>query len=197
MRRVLPESEFAPWFARFLPQVELEVTEVTHVTDGKLWHLAGLNLSRAWMLEGVLTRLPAQDARREQLKALAGRLRETGLKAISGGALRGRALAGELCGVPGERAGDSLGFACGHGWALQRVSAPFGARGNESPGGVGKRTPPTPPYLVSSSSGAGTGSISRHPLPEWRPGIESPAEMIRREPLYSSGDFAGQAGRPV
>jgi hypothetical protein len=82
MRRVLPPAEFAAWFSAFLPRVDLEPTRVADVTDGKLYHLAGLNLSRAWMIEGILSRLPAGDARRGALEALAGRLRQAGLDSI-------------------------------------------------------------------------------------------------------------------
>src|SRR4029077_2555146 len=82
VRRILPEAEFAQWFTDFLPQVDLEPTRITDVTDGKLYHLAGLNLSRAWMLEGIVSKLPAADARREPLTALARRLRATGLDSI-------------------------------------------------------------------------------------------------------------------
>src|SRR5664279_1259340 len=82
MRRVLPAGEFAPWFSAFLPRVNLEPTRVADLTDGKLYHLAGLNLSRAWMLEGILSRLPAADPRRGSLTALAGRLKQTGLDSI-------------------------------------------------------------------------------------------------------------------
>ncbi|HEV3199089.1 MAG TPA: DUF2891 domain-containing protein, partial [Bryobacteraceae bacterium] len=70
MRRVLPGDQFAQWFTEFLPHVELEPTRVTDVTDGKLYHLAGLNLSRAWMLEGIVSKLGAGDARRAPLTAL-------------------------------------------------------------------------------------------------------------------------------
>ena len=82
VRRILPEAEFARWFTAFLPQVDLEPTRVTDVTDGKLYHLAGLNLSRAWMLEGIVSKLPATDARRKPLTALAQRLRQAGLDSI-------------------------------------------------------------------------------------------------------------------
>jgi hypothetical protein len=84
IRRILPPGEFAPWFAAFLPRVNLEPTRVTDVTDGKLWHLAGLNLSRAWMLDGILSKLPAAEARRKSLEALAGKLRQAGLESIKG-----------------------------------------------------------------------------------------------------------------
>jgi hypothetical protein len=84
MRRVLPAAEFAPWFSAFLPRVDLEPTRVADVTDGKLYHMAGLNLSRAWMLEGILSRLPASDARHGALTALAERLKQAGLDSITG-----------------------------------------------------------------------------------------------------------------
>ncbi len=82
VRRILPHDEFAAWFTAFLPSVDLEPTRVTDVTDGKLYHLAGLNLSRAWMIEGVLSKLPKQDTRRPHLTALAGKLRQAGLESI-------------------------------------------------------------------------------------------------------------------
>jgi Protein of unknown function (DUF2891) len=82
VRRILPSSEFAQWLSAFLPPVDLEPTSVTDFTDGKLYHLAGLNLSRAWMLEGMVSKLPASDARRSQFTALAGRLRQAGLESI-------------------------------------------------------------------------------------------------------------------
>ena len=58
VRRILPPAEFARWFTAFLPRVDLEPTLVSDVTDGKAYHLAGLNLSRAWMLEGIVSKLP-------------------------------------------------------------------------------------------------------------------------------------------
>jgi hypothetical protein len=84
VRRILPQAEFAQWFTAFLPRVDLEPTRVMDVTDGKLYHLAGLNLSRAWMLEGIVSKLPASDPRPKPLTALAGKLRETGLDSIKG-----------------------------------------------------------------------------------------------------------------
>jgi hypothetical protein len=82
VRRILPQTEFAAWFAAFLPRVDLEPTRVADMTDGKLYHLAGLNLSRAWMLEGIVSKLPAADARCKQLTALAGKLKQAGLESI-------------------------------------------------------------------------------------------------------------------
>jgi hypothetical protein len=82
VRRVLPPAEFAAWLARFLPRIGLEPTRVTDVTDGKLYHLAGLNLSRAWMLEGIAAGLPEGHPRRAPLGKLAARLAEAGFAAI-------------------------------------------------------------------------------------------------------------------
>jgi hypothetical protein len=52
------------------------------VTDGRLYHLAGLNLSRAWMLEGIVSKLPPADPRAQSLTALAGKLKQAGLDSI-------------------------------------------------------------------------------------------------------------------
>jgi hypothetical protein len=84
VRRILPPAEFARWFTAFLPRVDLEPTRVADPADGKLYHLAGLNLSRAWMLEGIVSGLPGDDARRAPLIALAGGLCEAGLESIRG-----------------------------------------------------------------------------------------------------------------
>jgi hypothetical protein len=84
VRRVLPPAEFGRWFAAFLPRVDLEPTLVSDVTDGKAYHLAGLNLTRAWMLEGIVSKLPTADLRRKAMTALAGTLKATGLESIKG-----------------------------------------------------------------------------------------------------------------
>jgi hypothetical protein len=80
MRRILPPAEFAKWFDAFLPRVDLAPTHVTDVTDGKLYHLAGLNLSRAWMLEGIASQLPGERGR--PLRTLASELGAAGLESI-------------------------------------------------------------------------------------------------------------------
>jgi len=54
MRRVLAPSEFAAWFKAFLPDASpLQPVSSPDPSDGKLAHLDGLNLSRAWMLRAV------------------------------------------------------------------------------------------------------------------------------------------------
>jgi hypothetical protein len=57
---------------------------VTDKTDGKLAHLDGLNLSRAWMLEGIASGLPANDPRRGALVATADAHAASGLAAVTG-----------------------------------------------------------------------------------------------------------------
>jgi hypothetical protein len=91
MRRVLAPPAFADWLRAFLPGIPidgsaawLEPAVVTDPSDPKLAHLDGLNLSRAWMLDGVLSGLPPGDARRAALHAAADRHREAGLKAVTG-----------------------------------------------------------------------------------------------------------------
>jgi hypothetical protein len=85
VRRVLPAPEFAAWLRQFLPGgVTLEPEVVTDPTDGKLAHLDGLNLSRAWMLDGIASGLPADDARLEAIRAAASAHRAAGLKSVTG-----------------------------------------------------------------------------------------------------------------
>jgi hypothetical protein len=52
--------------------------------DPKLAHLDGLNLSRAWMLEGIVSGLPPGDPRAASLAAAAAQHREAGLRAVTG-----------------------------------------------------------------------------------------------------------------
>ncbi|HUR22110.1 MAG TPA: DUF2891 domain-containing protein [Vicinamibacterales bacterium] len=91
MRRVLPPAEFAAWLTRFLPRLPstnsgawLPIGVVTDKSDGKLAHLDGLNLSRAWMLEGIAAGLPASDLRRRALLAAAQTHAGSGLAAVTG-----------------------------------------------------------------------------------------------------------------
>jgi len=97
MRRVLSQEEFAKWLKEFLPQIPatrsgsetvtanwLPVTVSPDPSDPKLAHLDGLNLSRAWMLEGIASALPADDLRRHALTAAADEHRRAGLAAVTG-----------------------------------------------------------------------------------------------------------------
>jgi hypothetical protein len=84
MRRVLPKRDFAAWLTKFLPRLAIEPAVVTDPSDPKLAHLDGLNLSRAWMLEGIAAGLPDGDSRVRMIQALAERHRHAGLRAVTG-----------------------------------------------------------------------------------------------------------------
>lgn len=91
MRRVLSREAFADWLGAFMPDLPrsadaswLEPGVVTDAADGKLAHLDGLNISRAWMLEGILSALSEDDPRRPALRAAADRHRDLGLAAVTG-----------------------------------------------------------------------------------------------------------------
>ena len=91
MRRVRETAEFADWLRALLsgipvdgdPAGWLEPAVVSDASDGKLVHLDGLNLSRAWMLEGIARALPGADPRRSALRAAAREHREAGLAAVT------------------------------------------------------------------------------------------------------------------
>ena len=107
MRRVLPPAEFAAWLTTFLPRLPttnsgawLPIGVVTDKTDGKLAHLDGLNLSRAWMLEGIAAGLPSGDPRRRALMAAAAHACRRRTRRRDRRALRRRALARQLRHLP-------------------------------------------------------------------------------------------------
>ncbi|MEO1729594.1 MAG: DUF2891 domain-containing protein [Pseudomonadota bacterium] len=90
MRRVLSEADYAQWLGRFMPQIPtdgsagwLEPGVVLDASDGKLVHLDGVNLSRAWALEGIASALPQNDARIPALLAAAAVHKDTGIAAVS------------------------------------------------------------------------------------------------------------------
>jgi hypothetical protein len=92
MRRVLPPAEFAPWLARFLPDLArgepkslLTPATVTDRTDPQLVHLDGLNLSRAWCLRHLAAALPEADPARPVLNVAAARHAEAGLRHVASG----------------------------------------------------------------------------------------------------------------
>ncbi len=96
MRRVLSKARFAEWLGSFLPAIPadgssrwIEPAVVTDPGDPKLAHLDGLNLSRAWMLDGIIAGLPPTDPRRASLQAVASKHREAGLKAVTGARYEG------------------------------------------------------------------------------------------------------------
>lgn len=91
MRRVLEKEDYARWFTGFMPSMPvdgssdwLQLAIVTDPTDGKLAHLDGLNISRAWMLEGMASGLPAQDPRLGALLGSAAIHKKSGLASVTG-----------------------------------------------------------------------------------------------------------------
>jgi len=96
MRRVLDQKKYSAWLEGFFPELEnghlgnlLRPTHVSDVTDGRLVHLAGLNLSRAWTLEGIASALPEDDKRRVFLDRAAQSHREVGLEYVFSGHFEG------------------------------------------------------------------------------------------------------------
>jgi hypothetical protein len=96
MRRVLTPGDFAAWFARFLPRLAegqpetlFTPAKVSDRGDGKIAHLDGVNLSRAWCWRGVA-------------RALAG---EGPIAALAAAAAEGH-LAASLAHVSGDYMGE-------------------------------------------------------------------------------------------
>ena len=71
MRRVLDAADFSSWLDRFLPRLAdrepgtlFKPAIVSDRSDGKIAHLDGLNLSRAWCWRSIASSWPASDPRR-------------------------------------------------------------------------------------------------------------------------------------
>jgi hypothetical protein len=90
MRRVLTRAEFSQWLDGFIPGLATSSSDwlrpavVADPTDGKLAHLDGLNLSRAWMLNGIISALPDSDPRVKLLRSVADEHSRDGLKSVTG-----------------------------------------------------------------------------------------------------------------
>ena len=90
MRRVLPSLEFAEWLGKFMPQISasgaawLQPVLSPDRSDPKLAHLDGLNLSRAWMLNGIAAALPRNDKRLPAIEVAASSHTQAGLAAVTG-----------------------------------------------------------------------------------------------------------------
>ena len=96
MRRVLPIAEFAEWFHKFLPGLEagepkslLTPAIVSDRTDGKLVHLDGLNLSRAWCMRSIASALSDDDPAGLLLRTAAQLHAEDGLAHVTSGNYEG------------------------------------------------------------------------------------------------------------
>ena len=76
MAHVMPREEFVSWLAAFLPQAArgepatlFTPATVSDRTDGKIAHLDGLNLSRAWCWRRIVAEVPPADPLRERARA--------------------------------------------------------------------------------------------------------------------------------
>ena len=92
MRRVMDRVEFTKWFREFLPDLYrgaperlLEPAAVTDRTDGRLVHLDGLNLSRAWCMQSIVGALPNDSPEQARLASAARRHAEVGLRHVASG----------------------------------------------------------------------------------------------------------------
>jgi hypothetical protein len=91
MRRVLDPAAFSRWLTTFMPGIPnspradwLTPAVVTNRSDPKLAHLDGLNLSRAWMLEGIASGLVPGDRRKPVLIDAAKRHAGAALPQVTG-----------------------------------------------------------------------------------------------------------------
>lgn len=83
MRKVLPKGEYLQWLKQFLPSLYetdffLSPVRVSDRSDGKLVHLDGLNLSRAWCLYAI----SGSDKSLSHLKKIADNHLEAALSTI-------------------------------------------------------------------------------------------------------------------
>jgi len=91
MRRVLSPEDFSMWFAEFLPNAAhgapatlFAPATVSDRTDGKIAHLDGLNLSRAWCWRLIVDGLPDSDPLRARAEDTIARHLENALAHIAG-----------------------------------------------------------------------------------------------------------------
>lgn len=91
LRRLLPADAFAAWFDRFLPRLSeghpatlFMPAIATDRSDGKIAHLDGLNLSRAWCLRALADALPPGDPRLSPMREAADRHIEIAMLHLAG-----------------------------------------------------------------------------------------------------------------
>jgi hypothetical protein len=91
MRRVLEPGDFPTWFDRFLPRAALgqpatlfAPATVSDRSDGKIAHLDGLNLSRAWCWRAIAAALPAGHPAAPVARAAADRHLAASLPHVAG-----------------------------------------------------------------------------------------------------------------
>jgi hypothetical protein len=91
MRRALGPERFAAWFARFLPRVAqgepatlFIPATVSDRSDGKIAHLDGVNLSRAWCWRGIGGALAKDDPAHQRALQAAGPHLDASLPHVAG-----------------------------------------------------------------------------------------------------------------
>jgi hypothetical protein len=91
MRCVLPPDAFAAWLSAFLPRLAdgepaalFRPATVSDRSDGRIVHLDGLNLSRAWSWRCIAGALPGSDPRRAVAEAVAEEHLAAGLPHVAG-----------------------------------------------------------------------------------------------------------------
>ncbi|MGD0142989.1 MAG: DUF2891 domain-containing protein [Rhizomicrobium sp.] len=91
MRSVLTPGDFRAWFARFLPRVGkgepatlFSPATVSDRSDGKIAHLDGLNLSRAWCWRLIADGLAADDPFQARVEETAARHLASALDHVQG-----------------------------------------------------------------------------------------------------------------
>ena len=96
MRRILPAKDFEAWLNLFLNPSDpgahsklLTPVVVSDLTDGKLVHLAGLNLSRAWTLDAICQSLPENGTWKDRFALSAQAHRDAGLAYVFSGHYEG------------------------------------------------------------------------------------------------------------
>lgn len=93
MSRLMEPASFAAWVDQVLPGLGdgpiLDPVEPGDRSDGRLTHLDGLNLSRAWMLRDIALALPDTDLRIAALLECSDRHRDPGFASLSLGGYEG------------------------------------------------------------------------------------------------------------
>ncbi len=91
MSCILPSAGFAAWLSGFLPRLEarepatlFRPATVSDRSDGRIVHLDGLNLSRAWSWRRVADALPEADPRGAIARAAAAEHLEAGFPHVAG-----------------------------------------------------------------------------------------------------------------
>jgi hypothetical protein len=91
MSDVMPKEDFAAWLAAFLPQAArgepatlFKPATVSDRSDGKIAHLDGLNLSRAWCWRRIVADLPASEPLRARAEAAIAAHLSSALEHVAG-----------------------------------------------------------------------------------------------------------------